>query len=200
MLNGFFTKKLITSVIGIAGLAGGGGIGLTSLLMGGKNFLPEQVDTRNPSSVIPNKVNERLTMEEVDYEGAKTKNILVAEYIFVDKNSSTEDKKQICEYWVSAPSSWAVKKEIPEEKCKKLVEEFIRKEDDRNKSYKWISVKQQYLQNVFSSYFSFYKKNNNDLQSYLLQDQWSFDDGWSCKLTTEEQLEKINCSRLESRK
>ncbi|ADX97764.1 hypothetical protein [Mycoplasma suis] len=89
MLGGLLTKKFMTSIFGIAGVAGGGGMGLTSLLMNNSGKFEFNVGPEVKSEKYSESAED---VERKGYKYARDSSRLAAVFIYREQEKSGEDE------------------------------------------------------------------------------------------------------------
>ncbi|ADX97761.1 hypothetical protein [Mycoplasma suis] len=176
-------KRLITSFFGIAVVAGGGGIGLTSLLMGkdstGRVELPPK---ETPSGRLERDPEIKLEKERI------------AEYIYKDEQS----EKPICRFWdASGITRKATSLKMTEEECEKLIKE-IPELTSLNKPFKWLKTEWTYISKTLKELFipSLSEDPVSKYTSPEKNEQWTFNKEWLCTNSSSENKEIVSCQKV----
>ncbi|ADX97758.1 hypothetical protein [Mycoplasma suis] len=195
MIGGILTKKLIPSILGIAGVFGGGGIGLTSLLMRGT----EEVKYNSGPSVkseVPREAPKKV--EEQGYKYATEKSRVAAVFIYRDQIKSGDNDKPICHYWVDTVSSRdGVQGTIEEKECLEVMKE-VGNEVDMDKPFKFVWADSIHISNILKRFFSSASSNDAVEKYYLTENEWTLNEEWKCNNSRDSKnKEIISCNKLE---
>ncbi|ADX97756.1 hypothetical protein [Mycoplasma suis] len=175
-------RRLITSSFGIAGVFGGGGIGLASLLTGSSNSFPIK-----PLVTKDGKILERNTNVDLDFR-------VVAEYVHKD-----EQNKEICEMWKANDISRKhIVEAISEESCKEKIKEIFGSSDSKN-PIKWFKSEDSYISNLLKKMFSRSSLGEDPEEQYSINvkdNQWTFNDEWLCKNSKDSEKETVSCEKV----
>ncbi|ADX97754.1 hypothetical protein [Mycoplasma suis] len=190
MLGGFFlTKKLIPSVLGITGIFGGGGYGISKLLSS-SGFIERYEILSGPSVTLED--GRRLERSpEIELEEK-----VVAEFVYRNEQGG----EIICEQWISSGHEGrANKSKVEKEKCQSSISTALG-EVNLERPIKWLWSEEQYLANILKNNFvSSSGEESSDIKQALpeKENQWTFGNEWLCtNLFDSQRKDVISCEKI----